>query len=483
MTAGPGAAPIRPCVRLGGRYRLDQRIRTSTGWSSWQAFDETLARAVTILVFAQGYPRTANAVAAACAASRVSDARLARVFDVAEDWDHTYLVLEWVAGHSLQDLLARGPLDPGRGAEIIAQAAEALAAAHAARVAHLCLTPKSLCWTPAGGVKIVGLGIDAALCAATAADPVTADTRGLGRLLYATLTAHWPGTDWPALPAAPREVDGRSRSPRLVRDGVPAELDDVACQILFRRPAAGPGQLGTPAGLAAVLNRLIPAPVVPPPVRPIYHAIPAMPGRGAAASRMWAIAGVLGLAAMGATAWQVSRGGAEPSAVAAAHQPAMAHHPASGGPPVRVLWPAGAAAFGANGGDNPDQAVLALGGRPGAGWTTGSYLGTPYLASRYGGTGLVLDMGRRVRVSSVAVTFGQVPGAHARVEVGGAGPVPAGFTTLGRTSNASGTVGFTGRRAVPGRYVLVWFTKLAPEPGQAGRYRAGVFNVVVRGRS
>jgi len=182
-----------PGTRLGGRYRLEDRIGASSGWAAWKAIDETLARAVTVLTFARGFPRITDAVTAARAASRLTDARLAQVFDVEEDWDHAYVVMEWVVGDSLDDLLADGPLDPGQGAEIVEQSAEALASAHAAGVAHLCLTPKSLRWTSGGGVKIVGLGIDAALAGVTADDPALADTRSLGKLLYAALTAHWPG--------------------------------------------------------------------------------------------------------------------------------------------------------------------------------------------------------------------------------------------------------------------------------------------------
>ena len=78
-------------------------------------------------------------------------------------------------------------------------------------------------------MKIVGLGIDAALAGVTADDPALADTQSLGRLLYASLTAHWPGGDWPSLPAAP-EMDGHPRSPRQVRAGVPAGIDDVAAR-------------------------------------------------------------------------------------------------------------------------------------------------------------------------------------------------------------------------------------------------------------
>ncbi len=327
-----------PGTRLGGRYRLEDRVSATSGWAAWKAIDETLARAVTVLTFARGFPRIGDAVTAARAASRLTDARLAQVFDVEEDWDHAYVVMEWVAGDSLEDLLADGPLDPGQGAEIIAQGAEALAVAHAAGVAHLCLTPDSLRWTAGGGVKIVGLGIDAALSGVTADDPALADTHGLGKLLYAALTAHWPGGEWPSLPPAP-EVDGHPCSPRQVRAGVPPGIDDVACRVLFQRAADGNPSVTTPAMLATALNRVIPAPAAPPPLpRHGGYATetgPAMltpgrtyrqrgggPPRRAARGRdnlparrpgggraLAAIAGIVVLGAIGAGAWALSHHG------------------------------------------------------------------------------------------------------------------------------------------------------------------------------
>ena len=147
-----------PGTRLGGRYRLEDRISAGDGWSAWKAIDETLARPVTVLTFAPGFPRIREVVTAARAASRLTDARLAQVFDVEENWDQAYVVMEWVAGDSLHDMLADGPLEPGQSAEIIAEGAEALASAHAAGVAHLGLTPGSLRWTNGGGVKVVGPG-------------------------------------------------------------------------------------------------------------------------------------------------------------------------------------------------------------------------------------------------------------------------------------------------------------------------------------
>src|SRR5260370_14853839 len=155
-------------ARIGGRYRLEDRVAAAAGWAAWKAIDETLARAVTVFTFAPGFPRLREVVTAARAASRLNDARLAQVFDVEDDWDRAYIVMEWAAGDTLGDLLMAGPLDPGRGARIVAEAADALSIAHAAGLAHLCLTPDSLRWTAGGGGKVVGLGISPALTRTTA---------------------------------------------------------------------------------------------------------------------------------------------------------------------------------------------------------------------------------------------------------------------------------------------------------------------------
>ena len=192
-----------PGVRLGGRYRLEDRLAAAGGWSAWKAIDEILARPVSVITFAAGFPRLEQVVTAARAASRLTDTRLTQVFDVEDSWDHAYIVLEWPFGDTLADLVATGSVEPAAGARIVAEVAAALSGAHAAGLAHLCLRPDTVRWTPGGGVKVTGLGIDAALSGVTSDDPELADTRGLGRLLYAALTGLWPGQDYPELPPAP----------------------------------------------------------------------------------------------------------------------------------------------------------------------------------------------------------------------------------------------------------------------------------------
>ena len=100
---------------------------------------------------------------AARAASRLGDPRFAQVFDVEDGEELAYVVLEWVAAESLLDMLSEGPLDPARAASLMVEAARAIAMAHEIGLAHLRLDPACLHWTAGGGVKIVGLCIDAAL--------------------------------------------------------------------------------------------------------------------------------------------------------------------------------------------------------------------------------------------------------------------------------------------------------------------------------
>ena len=88
-------------------------------------------------------------------------------------------------------------------------------------------------------MKITGLGIDAALSGASSRTTRRlADTHRLGMLLYATLTGHWPGPDCPTLPPAP-VADGLPCSPRQVRAGVPAALDEITSQALMLRDRDG----------------------------------------------------------------------------------------------------------------------------------------------------------------------------------------------------------------------------------------------------
>ncbi|WP_192809008.1 protein kinase family protein [Actinomadura montaniterrae] len=271
---------IEPGTRLAGRYRLEERISDSGGSSLWKAIDEILARAVAVRTFDPEFPRVGEAVTSARAASRLTDPRVTQVFDADDSGESAYVVSEWVAGETLEQMLAKAPLEPGRAATLLYEAAEAISAAHAAGLAHLCLSPRDLVWTTGGTVKLLGVATDAVLRDRYSDEPAAEDVRGLGRMLYAALTAHWPGDeDGSGLPAAPAGDDGVPQAPRQVQAGISHAIDAIVCRCLgigAAEPITEPAELAkalrgvprTPLPLFAGLGTAAPSPRPAAPKRP-----------------------------------------------------------------------------------------------------------------------------------------------------------------------------------------------------------------------
>ncbi len=266
---------------LGGRFRLDERISLddqvsgpcgssweARGLSLWKAIDQLLGRPVTIYLLPPGIPVPRPVIEAVKSAAKVTDPRLATIYDTDFSTECPYVVSEWTPGTHLEDLVLSGLPHPALAAAMIADAADALAVAHQAGRPHLRLTPRALRWDTNSGLKITGLGIDAALCGVGAGGPPGADSRAadspgadsraadvmaLGRMLYALLTGYWPGDEATALPPAPR-YKGRVCTPRQVRAGVPAILDAITYRALLGQAADAPLRAQTAAGLALALS-------------------------------------------------------------------------------------------------------------------------------------------------------------------------------------------------------------------------------------
>ena len=276
MVSSPGSdaarrtvpsCPIEPGTRLIGRYRLDELLEnatvgsdigTGTGTTIWRAIDEVLSRPVNIRTLAAGTDRAAQVLAAARASARAHDHRFLRVLDASTDDGVVYVVSEWVQGRSLATALREGPLPPAEAARVVGEVAAALASAHEVGLSHLCLLPASVLIADSGQVKVVGLGVDAAIRGieiGTAADAAVVDVRGCGALLYAALTERWPlggHAGHSGLAPAPQE-HGRACTPRQVRNGIPRDIDTATIRAL-QTPLAFEGvALSSPAALARAL--------------------------------------------------------------------------------------------------------------------------------------------------------------------------------------------------------------------------------------
>jgi len=169
-----------------------------------------------------------------------------------------------------------------------------------------------------------------------------------------------------------------------------------------------------------------------------------------------------------------------PSA-AASSGAAVSSSPAATPVTVQALTPAGVTAFGpagAGSGDNPQIAAQALAGSRGSPWSSQWYA-TPEFASLKNGTGLLVDMGRTVTVTSVQVWLTASSGAGLQLRAG-AKPRPRWLPVVASAPNAGGAVQLRPGGSVDVRYLLIWFTKLPPD--NAGHYQAGVYKILVKGQ-
>ena len=150
-------------------------------------------------------------------------------------------------------------------------------------------------------------------------------------------------------------------------------------------------------------------------------------------------------------------------------------------PPAQTLSAASVAAFGPAGtadGDNPQLASLAVGGNPATPWYSQWYA-TPDFGKLKAGTGLLLDMGHPVTVSSVRLSLVSRSGTDLQLRAGSK-PVPAWLPPVASASNAGAAVRVPLGAPAHVRYVLIWFTKLPPDT--AGTYQVSVYKISVQGQ-
>ncbi len=149
--------------------------------------------------------------------------------------------------------------------------------------------------------------------------------------------------------------------------------------------------------------------------------------------------------------------------------------------PPRALIPASVAAFGPDGtadGDNPQQVAGATGGSSASAWSSDWY-STADFGNLQAGTGLLLDMGRPVTITSVRLSLGNIPGTDFQVRAGDT-PVLADLRQVASSSGAAGQVHVSLSAPAHARYLLIWFTKLPPDP--SGTYQVSVYKIGVQGR-
>jgi len=205
-------------ILIAGRYELDREIGRGGMGAVWLGRDTVLGREVAMkrigMMPGAAAPDLQRAEREARLAARLNHPHVVAVFDLVSEGEENWLVMEYVEGVTLSALIARdGALTPDEAAPLVRQAADALAAAHAAGIVHRDVKPSNMMVTPQGEVKLTDFGIaraeaDASLTqtglvtgspaylAPEVASGATAheasDVWSLGATLYHALAGHTP---------------------------------------------------------------------------------------------------------------------------------------------------------------------------------------------------------------------------------------------------------------------------------------------------
>lgn len=460
--------------RLVGRYDLVEEVISGSGRALWRGHDVVLDRPVGVLVLDKNHPRAGGVRAAAQAAARIEHPSILRVVDADTDNGRVLVVTRWLQGSTVAELLTAGPLVPEEAVDIARQVASALAASAREGVHHLVLDPRDVLISD-HGVAVLGVGVRAALQGVEAgADAEQVDAWRVGALLYAALTARWPGGPCAGLEEAPLVAD-RVASPRQVRAGVPTDVDEVV-QRTVQPDAETP--LRTPAAVAEALASVGEPPrwTAPTPSRPV-------PWRtlGIVAIGLLFLTGVL---LVGWAFWQdLARDAPGATATPTAAPSGVVSTPATEAPeePVPI---AAARAFDPAGDnqENDEDAALAIDGDPATAWRTVTYA-TRDLGNLKPGVGLQLRLGGTQSVGGIEL---ELVGRGTDLQIwakrprgGGQGNPDSplvGYKKLASVPGAGDQVTLRFAPSVETRSVVIWLTAL---PASDSGYRGGIAEVVL----
>jgi eukaryotic-like serine/threonine-protein kinase len=248
---------------LEGRYRIEAFVARGGMATIYRGSDLRLERTVAVKVMHPSFASDPGFVGRfereARAAARITSQFVVSIHDQRHDQGVTYLVMEYVPGHTVRDVLrSHGPLSPAQALSIVDPVLEALGAAHRGGYVHRDIKPENVLISEDGRVKVTDFGLARAIEGSDAnrtqglllgtvaylspeqvehdrAD-ARSDVYSAGILLFELVTGSVPFSAPAPMQVAYRHVHEDVPAPSSVRVGLPEELDALVKKATARLP-------------------------------------------------------------------------------------------------------------------------------------------------------------------------------------------------------------------------------------------------------
>jgi serine/threonine protein kinase len=241
-----------------GRYRIVRELGRGAQGCVYLAHDGQLQREVAIKTIRSGHDasRQASLLAEARTTARLQHRNLVALYDAFEDGGLQCVVLEYVPGRTLEQILrSDGPLEPMRAAALTVQVLDGLAYAHERGVVHRDIKPANVLIDAAGNARVMDFGIAAMAGKLSAAAPAgtprymapesidsgevarSADVFSVGMTLYELLTGRPAIGGRNVFEVLHKIANQPFQPPSALNSEVPEELDQVVMRALAKDPA------------------------------------------------------------------------------------------------------------------------------------------------------------------------------------------------------------------------------------------------------
>ncbi|KQL35473.1 Stk1 family PASTA domain-containing Ser/Thr kinase [Psychrobacillus sp. FJAT-21963] len=248
--------------RISGRYKLLEMIGGGGMSHVYLAHDMILDRDVAIKVLRYDFSNEEELrrrfQREALSATSLTHPNIVNIYDVGEDEDIHYIVMEYVRGETLKQYIQRNaPVSPVRTVTIMRQLTSAIANAHNNHIIHRDIKPQNILLDEEGKVKITDFGIAMALSATsyTQTNSVLgtvhylspeqarggtatnrSDIYALGIVLFELLTGQLPFSGESAVSIALKHLQTETPSIRSIIPSIPQSLENVVLKATAKDP-------------------------------------------------------------------------------------------------------------------------------------------------------------------------------------------------------------------------------------------------------